>query len=164
MNYLFICMMRPVHSFIYYLFSLGTITLALTEPKTLCCQVEAPRRSPERTHITNFMRANSPEPVRRLSPVARRSPLAAPPPPPVARRLTPPSPTDRPHSEPPKRKAYARDEVSLSCMFGLGWTILSLLEQKLYCLTFNLLNIYFEWFYNFSFLTLTTLSLKLQPL
>ncbi|KAH9631505.1 hypothetical protein HF086_004666 [Spodoptera exigua] len=81
-------------------------------------EVEAPRRSPERTHITNFMRANSPEPPRRLSPVARRSPLAAPPPPPVARRLTPPSPTDRPHSEPPKRKAYARDEV-LQTLEGL---------------------------------------------
>lgn len=35
-------------------------------------EVEAPRRSPERTHITNFMRANSPEPPRRLSPVAKR--------------------------------------------------------------------------------------------
>lgn len=91
---------------------------------TLCCmlayhyfhfKVEAPRRSPERTHITNFMRANSPEPPRRLSPVARRSPLAAPPPPPVAPRvlMQPPSPTDRPHSEPPKRKTYARDEVSV---------------------------------------------------
>lgn len=80
-------------------------------------QVEAPRRSPERTHITNFMRANSPEPPRRLSPVAKRSPLAVPPPPPVVARVTHhqvvqlPSPTDRPHSEPPKRKAYARDEV-----------------------------------------------------
>ncbi|XP_075970076.1 uncharacterized protein LOC142972662 isoform X2 [Anticarsia gemmatalis] len=83
-------------------------------------EVEAPRRSPERTHITNFMRANSPEPPRRLSPVARRSPLAAPPPPPVAPRVQmhPPSPTDRPHSEPPKRKAYARDEV-LQTLEGL---------------------------------------------
>ncbi|XP_026496558.1 serine/arginine repetitive matrix protein 1-like isoform X1 [Vanessa tameamea] len=73
-------------------------------------EVEAPRRSPERTHVTNFIRANSPEPPRRLSPVARRSPLAAPPPtnrPPIQ----PLSPHDRPHSEPPKRKAYARDEV-----------------------------------------------------
>ncbi|XP_049875216.1 serine/arginine repetitive matrix protein 1-like [Pectinophora gossypiella] len=78
-------------------------------------EVEAPRRSPERTHITNFMRANSPEPPRRVSPVARRSPLAAPPPP---ARLHPPSPTDRPHSEPPKRKAYARDEV-LQTLEGL---------------------------------------------
>lgn len=77
-------------------------------------EVEAPRRSPERTHITNFMRANSPEPPRRCSPVARRSPLAAPPPPAVAVRMShvqQVSPTDRPHSEPPKRKAYARDEV-----------------------------------------------------
>ncbi|XP_026319685.1 serine/arginine repetitive matrix protein 1-like [Hyposmocoma kahamanoa] len=83
-------------------------------------EVEAPRRSPERTHITNFMRANSPEPPRRLSPVARRSPLAAPPPPPVAPRvlMQPPSPTDRPHSEPPKRKIYARDEV-LQTLEGL---------------------------------------------
>ncbi|XP_073957175.1 uncharacterized protein isoform X1 [Choristoneura fumiferana] len=77
-------------------------------------EVEAPRRSPERTHITNFMRANSPEPPRRLSPVARRSPLAAPPPP---ARTLPPS-TERPHSEPPKRKAYARDEV-LQTLEGL---------------------------------------------
>ncbi|KOB78835.1 Uncharacterized protein OBRU01_00940, partial [Operophtera brumata] len=78
-------------------------------PRVRELQVEAPRRSPERTHITNFMRANSPEPPRRLSPVAKRSPLALPPPPPP--RIHPPSPTDRPHSEPPKRKAYARDEV-----------------------------------------------------
>ncbi|GBP68108.1 hypothetical protein EVAR_51342_1 [Eumeta japonica] len=93
-------------------------------------EIEAPRRSPERTHITNFIRANSPEPARRWSPVARRSPLAAPTPPPIAvalpRRaltLAPPaqllpSPTDRPHSEPPKRKAYARDEV-LQTLEGL---------------------------------------------
>ncbi|KAI5639739.1 hypothetical protein NE865_07816 [Phthorimaea operculella] len=83
-------------------------------------EVEAPRRSPERTHITNFMRANSPEPPRRVSPIARRSPLAAPPPPPVAPRILnhPLSPTDRPHSEPPKRKAYARDEV-LQTLEGL---------------------------------------------
>ncbi|XP_072945746.1 uncharacterized protein [Epargyreus clarus] len=80
-------------------------------------EVEAPRRSPERTHITNFMRANSPDPPRRLSPVARRSPLANPPPP-TSTQFHPPSPTDRPHSEPPKRKAYARDEV-LQTLEGL---------------------------------------------
>lgn len=72
-------------------------------------KVEAPRRSPERTHLTNFMRANSPEPPRRPSPVRGRSPLAAPPP--AVPKPYLPSPTDRPHSEPPKRKAYARDEV-----------------------------------------------------
>lgn len=83
--------------------------------------MEAPRRSPERTHITNFMKANSPEQPRRLSPVARRSPLAAAPLPPVSKvPVHPPSPTDRPHSEPPKRKAYARDEVSIN-------------NNKLYC-------------------------------
>ncbi|KPI97568.1 hypothetical protein RR46_07315 [Papilio xuthus] len=78
---------------------------------------EAPRRSPERTHVTNFIRANSPEAARRGAPAPRRSPLAAPPP-------CPPCPpahalaTDRPHSEPPKRKAYARDEV-LQTLQGL---------------------------------------------
>ncbi|XP_047510736.1 proline-rich extensin-like protein EPR1 [Pieris napi] len=77
-------------------------------------EVECPRRSPERTHITNFIRANSPEAPRRSSPAPRRSPLAAPPP-----RVThPPSPTDRPHSEPPKRKMYAREEV-LQTLEGL---------------------------------------------
>ncbi|KAM3967664.1 uncharacterized protein ACR2FA_011219 [Aphomia sociella] len=82
-------------------------------------EAEAPRRSPERTHITNFMRANSPEPARRPSPLARRSPLAAPPPPPVAPRPRQPlDSADRPHSEPPKRKAYARDEV-LQTLEGL---------------------------------------------
>ncbi|XP_048489343.1 formin-like protein 7 [Plutella xylostella] len=70
-------------------------------------EVEAPRRSPERTHITNFMRANSPEPPRRVSPVARRSPLAR-----------QPAPAERPQSEPPKRKAYAREEV-LQTLEGL---------------------------------------------
>ncbi|CAG9132420.1 unnamed protein product [Plutella xylostella] len=74
-------------------------------------EVEAPRRSPERTHITNFMRANSPEPPRRVSPVARRSPLAVPPP-------RQPPPAERPQSEPPKRKAYAREEV-LQTLEGL---------------------------------------------
>ncbi|CAG4979670.1 unnamed protein product [Parnassius apollo] len=37
-------------------------------------ETEAPRRSPERTHVTNFIRANSPEAPRRASLVARRSP------------------------------------------------------------------------------------------
>ncbi|XP_045492216.1 proline-rich protein 36-like [Colias croceus] len=77
-------------------------------------EVDCPRRSPERTHITNFMRANSPEAPRRHSPAPRRSPLAAPPP----RAHNPPSPTDRPHSEPPKRKMYAREEV-LQTLEGL---------------------------------------------
>ncbi|XP_050671055.1 serine/arginine repetitive matrix protein 1-like [Leptidea sinapis] len=78
-------------------------------------EVDCPRRSPERTHITNFIRANSPEASRRLSPAPRRSPLAAPP---FPRTLQPPSPTDRPHSEPPKRKMYAREEV-LQTLEGL---------------------------------------------
>ncbi|XP_068626193.1 serine/arginine repetitive matrix protein 1-like [Battus philenor] len=78
-------------------------------------ETEAPRRSPERTHVTNFIRANSPEVARRASPVVRRSPLAALPPP-----CLPPHAliNDRPHSEPPKRKAYARDEV-LQTLEGL---------------------------------------------
>ncbi|XP_030022468.2 serine/arginine repetitive matrix protein 1 [Manduca sexta] len=81
-------------------------------------EVEAPRRSPERTHVTNFIRANSPEQPRRHSPVARRSPLAAPAPPPVSRAAPAHAPAERPHSEPPKRKAYARDEV-LQTLEGL---------------------------------------------
>ncbi|XP_063394962.1 serine/arginine repetitive matrix protein 1-like [Cydia fagiglandana] len=82
-------------------------------------EVEAPRRSPERTHLTNFMRANSPEPRRQPLTPARRSPLAAPPPPPPPppRPRAAPGP-DRPHSEPPKRKAYQRDEV-LQTLEGL---------------------------------------------
>ncbi|CAK1544532.1 unnamed protein product [Leptosia nina] len=80
-------------------------------------EVDCPRRSPERTHITNFIRANSPEAPRRSSPVPRRSPLAAPPPPARIPHY-PPSPTDRPHSEPPKRKMYAREEV-LQTLEGL---------------------------------------------
>ncbi|CAH2050139.1 unnamed protein product, partial [Iphiclides podalirius] len=80
-------------------------------------EADGPRRSPERTHVTNFIRAISPEAARRASPVARRSPLAAPPPPTPCSPLHPLS-TDRPHSEPPKRKAYARDEV-LQTLEGL---------------------------------------------
>lgn len=89
-------------------------------PSLVRRQAEAPRRSPERTHLTNFMRANSPEPPRRPSPLARRSPLAAPPPPPLARPARTFDCNDRPHSEPPKRKAYARDEVgsSLNAIFN----------------------------------------------
>ncbi|CAH0724671.1 unnamed protein product, partial [Brenthis ino] len=73
-------------------------------------EVEPPRRSPERTHLTNFIRANSPEP--RRTP-ARRSPLADPPPPPPTPRPPRPPPSARTRN-PPSGKRMQGMSLELS--------------------------------------------------